>query len=72
MEIGTEWIQIAIENGGYMNMTMFNGTFSAQMRWRGGSPVMVEGLKNVAEAINALDAALAEDAANEMAESGKA
>lgn len=70
MEIGTEWIQIAIENGGFMDLQRLGSEFSARMRWRTGSVVLGSLCKTVAGALNALDTALAEDAANEMIEKG--
>jgi len=68
MNIGTEWIQIAIENGGSLDISKTNGYFMARMRWRNRHVVMGECMGCVGLALDKLDTALCDDAASEMEE----
>lgn len=75
VEIGTEWIQIAMENGGHVDITRNHSdlcgyTIMARMRWANRAVIMGADCKTVAEALNSLDTELANDAVSEMAECG--
>jgi hypothetical protein len=67
-----DWINTAIENRGVMTLSMVNGRTVATMNWKGEDPVSGGSATTVPDAINQLNAALHEDAAIEMQESGSA
>ena len=69
-ELCLEWIQIALENGGHLGVSYDTGTIIARMRWRNGNVVMSKDCKTIYEALDSLDTDLAEDAAQEMCDSG--
>jgi hypothetical protein len=62
-EIGTEWIQIALESGGHIDIQMAEDrTIMARVRWRHRDPVMGAYCKTVSEAIDSLDTCIAREA----------
>ena len=68
-EIGTEWIQIALENGAWIKVERFCGVIMAFARWPNGACVAGKACGNVSDALDSLDTELAEDASTEMMES---
>ena len=63
------WIEMAMENGANMIVRESAGTYIAAMDWKSGNGIAAGG-PTISEAMDALNQALGDDAANEASEGG--
>ncbi len=64
------WIEIAMENGGRIDIQYIEGTFTARMRFPHRKVIIGRAFNRLSDALESLNDDLGDDAANEMIESG--
>lgn len=62
----TDWITIALENGGVMTTSKGPNGFRATLHWKGKGSVEGKPAASLAEAITSLNQTLQDDAGSEM------
>ena len=63
--MNTNWIEIAMGNGGVLTSSKDECGINASMHWENGAEVCGENHQTLPDAINSLNSALEDDAANE-------